>query len=656
MENKSYWIYYEGDYDIYHVNTANTRREHRGIDIACFWKIHMPYASVRFVKEIDTPVGGYLKAYINGFGCVEVDGKSYPIGTTVQIPAGKHYIQVNSTNPGGLPCAYIESDICPSDESWLSNYFAGPWVKVGCNKYYDSPQKNPQVLPYTYIRKNVVSATGVEGGVLYDFGKELFGYLYIDGANPSLSYDIYYGESSEEALDTDYTYITDSINGRDSYKLRQRAFRYIYIKGEADDLVVYADLEVLPLERQGSFECDNEVFNKIYDVSAYTFLLNCREGFFDGLKRDRWIWGGDAYQSARINACLFFDKEIEQRTARGLIGKLPVDSHINTIMDYSLLWIIGIFEHNMNYNDVEYLKAICPMAIEMIKFCETRLNDDGFIEGYGPDWTFIDWSSIDKTGAVCAEQMLLVKAYDALSCIGDWLDDSDMAEEYYHKSIELMERVNKFYWKEELGAYIDSYKSGKNNVTRHANIFAIMYGLAMPDQKELILEKVLKNDKITQITTPYFKGYELDVLAQLGELDLIEENLKSYYGDMINLGATTIWEEYDPCMSGAKHYEMYGGRYDKSLCHAWGASPVYIFGRYYLGVRPLMPGYDEFIVKPQLGGLKHIKGCVPVKDGKVFVELDSHRLTVMSTRDGGELEFGGKSYHLEPNVEVSIIY
>ena len=654
--NKSYWIYYDGDYDIYHVNSANTRREHRGMDIACFWKIQMPYASIRFVKEIDIPSPSSLKAYINGFGCVEIDGKEFPVNTEVAIPAGKHYIQVNVTNPGGLPCAYVESDVCPSDKSWRANCFAGPWVGVGCNEYYNSKDKCPTSLPYEYIRVDVCRSIEAEGGMLYDFGKEIFGYLYIENANANLTYDIYYGESDKEALDTAYTYITDSVSGKESYKLRQRAFRYIYVKGEAQGLKLYADLEVLPLKQRGYFECDNELFNKIYDVSAYTFLLNCREGFFDGLKRDRWIWGGDAYQSARINSYLFFDKEIEQRTARGLIGKLPVDSHINTIMDYSLLWIIGIYEHHMNYGDLEYLKNIYPMIIEMIKFCETRLNEDGFIQGLGPDWTFIDWSDIDKTGAVCAEQMLLVRAYDCISYLASEVEQDKDSDIYYSKASELMELVNKYYWSDELGAFIDSYSSGKNNVTRHANIFALMYGLAQDWQKEAILKNVLKNDAITKITTPYFKGYELDVLAKLGEYELIEESLTSYYGSMVNLGATTIWEEYDPTMSGDEHYAMYGGRYDKSLCHAWGASPIYIFGKYYLGVSPLEYGYEEFIVEPKLGGLGYIKGCVPINGGEVYVELDKHTLKVKATACGGELRFNGKRYTLKANEEITITY
>jgi hypothetical protein len=55
--------------------------------------------------------------------------------------------------------------------------------------------------------------------------------------------------------------------------------------------------EYAPVTERGSFKCSDNLVNKIYDVAKYTFHLNTREFFIDGIKRDRWIWSGDAYQS-----------------------------------------------------------------------------------------------------------------------------------------------------------------------------------------------------------------------------------------------------------------------------------------------------------------------------------------------------------------------
>ncbi len=647
MSEKSYWMWYYGDYEIFHIMNVHLRREERGYHRPPFWKISLPYVSVKFKKKFCCE-SGYLKCYINGNGHVSVDGKLYPANTLIDLGCGEHDVEIQVSNKGGLPAAFVESDVCPSNESWTCNCFSGGLSPVGINTYFDKADKNPEVFPFEYKKVTAVSKEKTENGILFDFGTELFGYLNISIENKEDVIDVFYGESREEALDTEYSYITDRISGQKEYCLRQRAFRYVYFKGVSSHIEVSANYEYLPLEFKGEFKCDNELFNQLYSVAAYTFHLNCREAFFDGIKRDRWVWSGDAYQSARINRYLFADKEIEQRTLIGLIGKDSICQHINTILDYSLLWIIMLHEHYMTYGDKKFLKRIYPMARKLLAFCETRINSDGFIEGFAEDWTFIDWSEIDKVGAVCAEQMLLIHVYSVMAHISKEVDEAK-GDEFLKKSESLKCLVNKYYWNKEKGAFIDSYKSGKENVTRHANIFAVLYNIASEEQEKSILENVLKNESITKITTPYFEGYELDALAKLGEFSKLEEQLTSYWGGMLALGAKTIWEEYCPEMNGIEHYAMYGGKYEKSLCHAWGAGPIYLFGRYYLGVYPTSAGYETFTVEPKLRGLKEICGTVPVNGETVTVKLNGKQLFVLATKDGGTLVWNNKEYALKEN-------
>ena len=146
----------------------------------------------------------------------------------------------------------------------------------------------------------------------------------------------------------------------------------------------------------------------------------------------------------------------------------------------------------------------------------------------------------------------------------------------------------------------------------------------------------------------------LDVLAKLGELDAVEDMLSSYWGGMLELGAKTVWEEFYPNMKGIEHYAMYGVKYLKSLCHAWGAGPIYLFGRYYLGVYATDIGYKTFNVEPNLGGLKSIKGTARVNDGIVSLEIDENKLCVSSTKDGGTLIWKGKTYPIEANKPLII--
>lgn len=647
---KSYWIWNYGDYEIFHSNRVNARRQEFGVDYPTFWKYYDVDRNVRFYTEIETETDGNIKLFLNGKGYILVDEQQYGAETVISLKKGKHTLKISVVNLTGLPAAYIESDVCSTNNEWytLEN---GAKKQVGFDIHYDCQEKNPESFPFAYEEKYPVSVQKYNDGVLYDFGKELFGFLYVSDVKASESIHVSYGESLEEAVDVENSILFEDVSGENGYKLRQRAFRYIYLTG-TENPNVYAELEYLPIEYKGSFRCDDEDVNKIWDMCAYTLHLNMREVLTEAIKRDRWLWGGDAYQAFKFNNYLFFDKEIVRRSTIALRGKEPFNEHINTITDYSLYWVIGLHEYYVTYGDIEFIKNIYDKAVSLMEFCETREDEKGFIVQKNNDWIFVDWSDIDKDGAVCAEQMLYIAANKAMAALTRLVGaDPSSYEEKYSR---LVETTNKFFWKEEKGAYIDCYESGKNHISRHANVFAILYDVANEEQKAKIIENVLENDKITKITTPYFEGFELDVMGKIGHFDFIENVIKTYWKGMLDLGATTVWEEYNPNLSGAQHYEMYGKKYGKSLCHAWGASPIYLLGKYYLGVTPTSSGYETFEVKPYLGGFKFIDGVVPIKDGSVRVKLSKDKLSVVAIKNGGTLIWAGKSYALDANKELNM--
>ena len=284
----------------------------------------------------------------------------------------------------------------------------------------------------------------------------------------------------------------------------------------------------------------------------------------------------------------------------------------------------------------------------MMDYCISLADDDGFIRGREGDWVFIDWAEIDKIGAVSAEQMLFAESLKATWACGELLGHG---EEHYLKRYEkLKQQIIASFWDEELGAYIDSFESGKRNITRHANIFALLWGYVDIEQRERIITNVLLNDSVPQISTPYFKFYELEVMCNIGRLDYVTNQIEEYWGGMLQLGATTFWEEYNAAVTDLERYGMYGDRYGKSLCHAWGASPIYLLGRYYLGVYPTSAGYDTFVVEPQLGGLEWMKGTVPINGGTVSIELTQSTVEIVTDQVGGTVRIHGREYLLSKDI------
>ena len=220
MKNKSYWIWHYGDYEVFHVMNVHLRREEKGYHRPAFWKISPPYPSVKFKKEFHCE-SGYLICHINGAGNVTVDQKRYLPDKRIELAPGFHTIEIPVSNYGGIPAVYIESDVCPSDGSWTCNHFAGKFTPVGFLSHFDRLDQNPNDFPFQYQKMLPIDTEQIENGFLFDFGIELFGYLHLEDVSELDEIGVYYGESREEALDIQHTYLIDRICGQKQYRLRQ---------------------------------------------------------------------------------------------------------------------------------------------------------------------------------------------------------------------------------------------------------------------------------------------------------------------------------------------------------------------------------------------------------------------------------------------------
>ena len=136
--------------------------------------------------------------------------------------------------------------------------------------------------------------------------------------------------------------------------------------------------------------------------------------------------------------------------------------------------------------------------------------------------------------------------------------------------------------------------------------------------------------------------YELEALCAMGEQSYVLKEMKDYWGGMLKLGATSFWEEYNPTKKGDEHLAMYGRKFGKSLCHAWGASPLYLLGKYYLGVKPTSAGYATYTIEPILGGLQWMEGKVPTPNGEISIHCSTTQVKVRAKEGTGALRLKSK--------------
>lgn len=677
------WIWYPGDYEIWLGNQMDNRRTERGAFFPPFWKTDSHYVVVEFSKQLDLKAPETISIAAEGRYNVKLDGKlQFGAPQTLELAAGKHSLNIKVWNQSTPPTIYVKGETVNSDASWKVTYEDKEWIDesgkasdtsatvymdAGCWNF-DGAAQRPSQFALTREPWQAVSRTEVNNGVLYDFGKETFGYLVLHGLSGMGGVQIYYGESSEEALDTERGETLDrlqTVGGqvtdlatRDvaacvdhTYTLgNSKAFRYVYVTRDAGVTLsdVSIQYEYLPETYRGSFRCNDQELNRIWEVGAYTMHLTTREFFIDGIKRDRWVWSGDAIQSYLMNYYLFFDSESVKRTIWLLRGKDPVTSHSNTIMDYTFFWFLSVYDYYLYSGDRHFVSQLYPRMQTLMDYVLGRTNPNGMVEGQTGDWVFVDWADgyMDKKGELSFEQVLFCKSLETMALCAELVGDTVHYANYRGLAAALKAKIEPAFWNEEKQALVHNRVRTQQGdyaqssaVTRYANMFSVFFNYLDDQKKQRIKQSVLLNDSIMKITTPYMRFYELEALCALGEQTAVMKEMKAYWGGMLRQGATSFWEKYNPEESGTAHLAMYGRPYGKSLCHAWGASPIYLLGKYYLGVRPLSAGYETWSVTPVLGGLKWMEGCVPTPKGEIAVYMDTKTIRLKAPQGKGYLMF-----------------
>lgn len=697
---KPTWIWYPGDLEIWLGNRFNNRRTERGAMFPPFWKQDSHWVTVEFSKAVVLEEPETIAIKAEGDFNFMLDGKlQFGMPEEFIIPAGEHKLNFKVHNQATPPALFVAGKAINTDSTWLATYEDKIWIDEygvahGSGIYmpaatwnFNSPDTPPSF--YRLEREEIMPQDKKEtpaGGLLYDFGRETFGYLKFKNVTGSGTIYIYYGESKEEAEDKDHCETLDRLHVKEEGNKPEitvsgsKAFRFVYVETEGSVTFegLSMDYEYAPQdkERSGSFRCNDALLNEIWDIGAYTMDLTTREFFVDGIKRDRWTWSGDAIQSYLMNYYLRFDTECVKRTIRQLRGKDPVTAHINTIMDYTFYWFKSVHDYYTYTGDIDFVREIYPRMQTMMRYVLSRTNADGMAEGQPDDWIFVDWVDfpMHKRGTLCFEQILLCKSLETMKLCATVLRDNPLASppqgsimtEEYSADVEkytcladsLLKKLKPTFWNEEKQAFMHAIEDGGMNrqITKFPNMFAIIYGYLSEEERQTVMKSVMLNPEIEDITTPYMRFYELEALCLTGLQTQVLKEIRDYWGGMIKEGATSFWEKYNPQDKGTQHLTMYGRPYGKSLCHAWGASPVYLLGKYYLGVSPTAPGYTEYEVKPMLGDLEWMEGEVPTPFGKIHVKMNKKEVCVKSNGGNGTLIIGRKRINIPSGEEVTVSY
>jgi len=475
---------------------------------------------------------------------------------------------------------------------------------------------------------------GQAPGILLDFGKEIYGGIQIltgimENKNP-IKFRIRFGESASEAMSD----IGGALNATNDHSMRDiiisapwlgkieignTGYRFLRIDLLDENrtvpivgvrgVLVYRDIEY-----KGSFSCSDTLLNNIWETGAYTVHLCMQDYLWDGIKRDRLVWVGDMHPETMSILSVFGAHNIVPNSLDLIKNETPIPNWMNGISSYSMWWLLIQKDWYFYSGDLEYLTENKVYMIELLNHFMKFIGTDNKENLDGT--RFLDWpTQADKQAVDAGLHALLIKTLKAGSELMQIMNDKNM-------EVKCFEAVDK------LKKYVPDPRKSKQ-------VAALLALSGLRDAKDL-------NDKILAVggakgISTFYGYYVLEAMAMAGNIQGAMDIIKIYWGGMLQMGATTFWEDFnlewmenasridELPKEGEKDIHGENGKYcyvgfRHSFCHGWASGPTAWLSQYVLGIKPLKPGFKKVKIEPHLGDLQWVTGTFPTPYGKIEVE------------------------------------
>lgn len=148
---------------------------------------------------------------------------------------------------------------------------------------------------------------------------------------------------------------------------------------------------------------------------------------------------------------------------------------------------------------------------------------------------------------------------------------------------------------------------GTDHASLHANAFALAMGLVDEVDQPAVMAHIRSRGMACSV---YGSQFLLDGIYRAGDgaygLSLLTSQTDRSWSNMIRAGSTITMEAWDNRFKPNQDWN-----------HAWGAAPANIISRKLMGIEPIGPGWESFVVRPQIAGLAYASITVPTIKGAI---------------------------------------
>ena len=323
---------------------------------------------------------------------------------------------------------------------------------------------------------------------------------------------------------------------------------------------------------------------RIDEISVLT-LRNCmQEVFEDGPKRDRRLWLGDLRLQALVNNVTFKNHDLVRRCLYLFSGHRREDGMVSAniftrphviaddtfLFDYSLFYVDILNDYVLETQDVATAKELWPIALRQIELALDRCDTDGLVTDSSDWWSFIDWhENLNNQGP--SQRVLIYCLHKAIQLAQ--ICQPELCERLSATLSRLMAGARRL-WDPARGLYVSG---AERQISYATQIWMVLADIGDGAHQRTVMENLLHSSPEIGMNTPYMRHHFIAALLKTGMRERAIEEIKKYWGKMVEYGVDTFWELFDP-----EHpdFSPYGSKLINSYCHAWSCTPSWFIRQY----------------------------------------------------------------------------
>ena len=425
------------------------------------------------------------------------------------------------------------------------------------------------------------------------------------------------------------TLIIDKNGFYRGFRMQSIGGYQIIVENQSDKEITLTNIGLVftcyPVFSEGSFNCSEELLNKIYNVGKWTLKI-CRQSLHldSPLHQETLGCTGDYFIESLINYYTYGDPRLTRLDIVRTADFLRMNDGAMFHTSYSLIWVQLLTDYYRYTGDISIFNEVIDALHILLKRFHSYVGENELIEN-APNYMFIDWVNVDgfnmhhppkALGQTCLNAFYykaLIEAAFACNIIND-----DKSEIYQTRANSIKEAINKHLWDNKRQLYFDGLNTPdienrwkpKNTEIRyfsqHANVLFALYGLADEDRSLKIMKKVVTDETLIK-PQPYFMHYVLEAIYKVGLYD--------EYGLLLIRKWKVMTDECDKGMREG------WGEFNGDYSHAWGTTPTYQLPSKILGLKMIEPGYKKISLDINLFGLDYADIIVPTPYGDIIAKL-----------------------------------